>query len=96
VTPGLLSGVFRFRGKSIDVRQVKANGDSLTFLVPIHPSGKIDGDTLVFELKMKDGKLVGTMREKKTPPRPDHGRDLVSETVSQDMRLCCSGHADSP
>lgn len=62
-----LSGVFRFRGKSIDISETKADGDSLTFLVPIHPSGKIDGDTLVFQLELRDGKLVGTMREKKHP-----------------------------
>jgi hypothetical protein len=67
--------VFRFQGKSIDIREAKADDDRLTFLVPIHPSGKIDGDTLVFELQLQDDKLVGTMREKKHPL--DEAKDVT-------------------
>ncbi len=51
-------------GRQIELKKVKVNGQKLRFLLPIHPSGRIDNDTLVCKLKLQADKLSGTMREK--------------------------------
>jgi len=65
------TGIFKFvkcmNNRQISIKNAKMNDGKLTFLVPINPKGKIDGDTLVFELNLKDKILSGTMREKKHP-----------------------------